>query len=43
MKAIIVKAPGGLDLLERIELPDPGPLGPGANQGALACKFAELP
>ena len=30
MKAIMVKAPGGLDLLERIELPDPGPPGPGA-------------
>ena len=26
----MVKAPGGLDLLERIELPDPGPPGPGA-------------
>ena len=30
MRAISVKAPGGLDLLERIELPDPGPPGPGA-------------
>ena len=30
MKAIIVKAPGGLDRLERIELPDPGPPGPEA-------------
>ena len=30
MKAIIVKAPGGLDRIERIELPDPGPPGPGA-------------
>ena len=29
MKAIIVKAPGGLDRIERIELPDPGPPGPG--------------
>jgi hypothetical protein len=25
VKAIIVKAPGGLDRIERIELPDPGP------------------
>jgi NADPH:quinone reductase-like Zn-dependent oxidoreductase len=30
VKAIIVKAPGGLDRIERIELPDPGPPGPGA-------------
>ena len=30
MKAIIVKAPGGLDRFERITLPDPGPPGPGA-------------
>ncbi len=30
MKAIIVNAPGGLDRVERIELPDPGPPGPGA-------------
>jgi hypothetical protein len=29
MKAIIVKAPGGLDRIERIEQPDPGPPGPG--------------
>jgi NADPH:quinone reductase-like Zn-dependent oxidoreductase len=29
MKAIIVKAPGGLDRVERIEQPDPGPPGPG--------------
>ena len=30
MKAIIIKAPGGLDRVERIEQPDPGPPGPGA-------------
>jgi NADPH:quinone reductase-like Zn-dependent oxidoreductase len=30
VKAIIVKAPGGLDRFERITLPDPGPPGPGA-------------
>jgi threonine dehydrogenase-like Zn-dependent dehydrogenase len=24
LKAIIVRAPGGLDLIERVELPDPG-------------------
>ncbi len=30
MKAIIVRAPGGLDRVERIAQPDPGPPGPGA-------------
>jgi len=30
VKAIIVKAPGGLDRLERTEQPDPEPPGPGA-------------
>jgi hypothetical protein len=30
VKAIIIKAPGGLDRVERIEQPDPGPPGPGA-------------
>ena len=30
MKAIIVRAPGGLDRIERVELPDPGAPGPGA-------------
>ncbi len=30
MKAIIVKAPGGLDRIERVELQDPGAPGPGA-------------
>ncbi len=30
MKSIIVKAPGGLDRLERMELPDPGPPGSSA-------------
>lgn len=30
MKAIIVKAPGGLDRIECTTLPDPGPPGPGA-------------
>ena len=30
MRAIVVKAPGGLDRVERIALPDPGPPGPGA-------------
>ena len=30
MKAIIIKAPGGLDRVERIGQPDPGPPGPGA-------------
>lgn len=30
VKAIIVKAPGGLERIERVELPDPGAPGPGA-------------
>jgi NADPH:quinone reductase-like Zn-dependent oxidoreductase len=30
VKAIIIKAPGGLERLERIEQPEPGPPGPGA-------------
>jgi NADPH:quinone reductase-like Zn-dependent oxidoreductase len=30
VRAIVVKAPGGLDRVERIALPDPGPPGPGA-------------
>ena len=30
MKAIIVRAPGGLDRIERVELPDPGAPGAGA-------------
>ena len=30
LKAIIVRAPGGLDRIERVELPDPGAPGPGA-------------
>jgi NADPH:quinone reductase-like Zn-dependent oxidoreductase len=30
VKVIIIKAPGGLDRVERIEQPDPGPPGPGA-------------
>jgi hypothetical protein len=30
VKATIIKAPGGLDRVERIEQPDPGPPGPGA-------------
>ena len=29
MKAVIIKAPGGLDRVECTELPDPGPPGPG--------------
>jgi len=29
MKAVIINAPGGLDRVECIELPDPGPPGPG--------------
>ncbi len=29
MKALIVRAPGGLERIESVELPDPGPPGPG--------------
>ena len=35
MKAIIVRAPGGLDRIERVELPDPGAPGPGEIRARL--------
>ena len=40
MKAIQVRAPGGLDKLEVVDLPDPGPPGPGEIRVALhACSL----
>ena len=35
MKAVIIKAPGGLDQVECTELPDPGPPGPGMVRARL--------
>lgn len=35
MKALVVRAPGGLDRLELAELPDPGPPGPGQIRVAI--------
>ncbi|WP_458095102.1 zinc-dependent alcohol dehydrogenase family protein [Roseomonas sp. WA12] len=35
MKAVVVRSPGGLDRLEMVERPDPGPPGPGEIRVAL--------
>jgi NADPH:quinone reductase-like Zn-dependent oxidoreductase len=35
MKAVVVRSPGGLDRLEMVERPDPGPPGPGKIRVAL--------